>query len=72
MKTKSTNIRLKLDQIAEELGCSSSTLQRYGQDENMLSPYRIPPKTHKKKTKISNRVQDIERLQLTSSNLDRP
>ena len=43
MKIKSVNHRLGQDQIAKELGCSSSTLQRYRNDINMLSPYRIPP-----------------------------
>ena len=43
MDIKSVKPRLRQDQIAKELGCSKSTLQRYGNDINMLSPYRIPP-----------------------------
>ena len=45
------NLRLRQDQIAKELGCSSSTFQRYRQDINMLSPYGIPLNTDKRKQK---------------------
>ena len=38
MEKKPQNPRLGQDQIAKELGCSSTTLQRYGQNINMLSP----------------------------------
>ena len=52
MKVKYENPRMKQSEIAEQLGMSSSTLQRYRNDINMLSPYRISPnnvkKTHKK------------------------
>ena len=34
---KSMNPGLRQDQIAKEIGCSSSTLQRYRQDIKMLS-----------------------------------
>ena len=33
--------------MAEELGCLISTLQRYRQDINMISPYKIPITRHK-------------------------
>ena len=72
MEIKSMNPRLRQDQMAKELGCSSSTLQRYRQDINMLSPYGIPPKTIKRKQKISNREHDLERPQMTSNDLKRP
>ena len=49
MEIKSVNARLRQDQIAKEIGCSGSTLQRYRQDINMLSPYSIPPNSHKRK-----------------------
>ena len=47
VEIKSLNPGLRQDQIAIEIGCSSSTLQRYRLDIKMLSPYRIPSsKTH--------------------------
>ena len=48
LEVKSVNPKLKKSEIANELGCSSIYLQRYRQDINMLSPYRIPPNSHKK------------------------
>ena len=66
MEIKSMNPRLRQDQMAKDLGCSSSPLQRYRQDKNMLSPYGIPPNTKKRKQKISNRDNDLERPQMTS------
>ena len=54
------------------MGCPSSTLQRYRQDINMLSPFIIPPNNHKRKQKISNREHDLERPQMTSNDLKRP
>ena len=50
MEIKSMNRRLRQDQIAKELGCSSSTLRRSRPNINMFSPYRIPPNTNKKTT----------------------
>ena len=72
MEIKFFNPRLKQDQTAKELGCSSSTLQRYRQDINTLSPYRIPPINNKRKKKITNREHDLERPQMTSNDLKRP
>ena len=42
MEMKSINPNLKQDRIAEELGCSSSTLQRYRNVIYMFSSYKIP------------------------------
>ena len=69
MKIKSVNLKLKQSEIAKELGCASSTLQRYRNDINMLSPYRIPHNSDKRKQKISDREHDLERPQMTSKNL---
>ena len=66
MEIKSANLRIRQGRIAKELGCSSGTLQRYRQDINMLSPYRIPPNSHKRKQKISNFEHDFEKPQMTS------
>ena len=38
----------------------------------MLSPYRYPPNSIKRKQKISNREHDLERPQLTSYDIKRP
>ena len=50
---------------------SPSTIQRYRNDINMISPYRINPlnvKKQQKKTKIDNNG-DLKRPQLTSNDL---
>ena len=41
VRVKNENPNLKQSEIANQLGSSSSTLQRYRNDINMLSPYRI-------------------------------
>ena len=41
MRVKYENTRLKQSEIADRLNCSPSTLQRYRNDLNKLSPYRI-------------------------------
>ena len=43
MQIKFENSKLKQSEIAEQLGYTSSTLQRYGNDINTLSHYRIQP-----------------------------
>ena len=74
MEKKSVNQKLRQDQIAKFLGCSSSTLQRYRNDINMLSPYRVQPNiTNTRSKKVSNtnldnnshREHDLKRPQLT-------
>ena len=49
MKLKYENPRMRQSEIANQLGMSSSTLQRYRNDINMLSPYRISPNNTKKR-----------------------
>ena len=44
MRLKYENPTMKQSQIANQLGLSTSTLQRYRNDINMLPPYRINPK----------------------------
>ena len=58
MKVKYENPRMKQSEIAEQLGMSSSTLQRYRNDINMLSPYRISPNNVKRRTKKA-KIDDI-------------
>ena len=67
MEIESVNLKLRQHQIAEELGCSSSFLKRYRQDINMLSPYRIPSNSDKRKHKISNREHDLKRPRMIST-----
>ena len=81
MKIKSVSPKMQQNQTAKELGYSSSTLQRYRNDINMLSPYGIPHNdTNKKKQKssntnlddISNREHDVQRHQMTSNDVGKP
>ena len=60
MRLKYENSRMKQCEIANQLGKSSSTLQRYRNVINMLSPYRINPNnTNKRTKKTSNTTFDI-------------
>ena len=71
MRGKYENPKMKQSEIANQLGMSSSTLQRYRNDINMLSPYRINPnnvKKRPKKAKIDN-IGDLKRPQMTSNDL---
>ena len=77
---ESVNPNLQQSQIAKELSYSINTLQQYRNDINMLSPYRIPPNSHKRGQKIwSTNVYDnskqehyLKRPQMTSIDLKRP
>ena len=51
MYIKYQNPRMKQAEIANHLNTSSSTLQRYRNDINVLSPYRINPNNFEKTTK---------------------
>ena len=70
MHPKNQNPQMKQSEIANYLKMSSSTLQRYRNDINMLSPYRINPNNVKKQPKKAkiNDIGDLERLQMTSDN----
>ena len=76
MQGKFKNPKLKQSEIADQLNYSSSTLQRYWNDINMLSPYRIQPNINNKRSKkvsntnIDNNLHckhDLKRSQLTSN-----
>ena len=77
MYVKYQNPKMKQSEIAKELNLSSSTVQRYRKDINMLSPYRINPnnaKKQSKKAKINESTilmtsKDLKRLQMTSRQL---
>ena len=64
LEIKSIKTKLRQDQIAKELGCSSSFLKQNRNDINLLSPHRIPSNTPKRKQKISNRQPDLEKPQM--------
>ena len=50
MRIKYDNPKLKQSQIANQLGYSTSTLQRYRDDKNLLLPCRIQPNNINKRT----------------------
>ena len=69
MNIKYQNPKMKQSENANNLNMSSSTLQRYRNDINMLSPYRINPNNNKKrpkKAKIDDN-SDLKRPQMTSN-----
>ena len=69
MHFKYQNPKMNQSEIADNLNMSSSTLQRYRNDINMLSPYRLNPnniKKRPKKAKIDDNG-DLKRPQWTSN-----
>ena len=81
LRVKYENPKMKQSEIANQSGMSSLTLQRYRNDINMLSPYRINPNnTNKRTKKIENTTfdnnphheTDVKRPQMTSNDLKRP
>ena len=69
------NPKMKQSEISSQLGYSASTLQRYRNDLNMLSPYRIHPNNTNKRVKKckntnfdnnSHRDPDLKRPQMIS------
>ena len=54
LKIKSFNPKLRQDQIANKLSCSTTILQRYGNVFNLISPYRISLNSHRRRQKLSN------------------
>ena len=51
MRLKFENPEMKQSEIANQLILSSSTIQRYGNDINMLSPYRVQSNNINKRIK---------------------
>ena len=81
MRVKYENPKLKQLEITNQLGLSSSTLQRYRNDINMLSLYRIQLNHSNKRIKKakntnsdnnSHQEHNFERPQMTSNDLKRP
>ena len=68
MNIKYQNSKMTQSEISSQLNMSSSTIKRYRNDINMLSPYRINPNNvekHTKKAKIDN-ISELKRPQMTS------
>ena len=72
MKFKNENPKMKQTEIANQLGMSSSTLQRYRNDIIMLSPYRINSNNTKKRSKKAkiDDISDLKRPQMTTNDLE--
>ena len=71
MNIKYQNPKMTQSQISSQLSMSPSTIQRYRNDINMISPYRIGPNNvekQQKKAKIGNN-DDLKRPQLTLKEL---
>ena len=78
MRVKYENPKTKQSQKANQIGLSTSTLQRYRNDINMLLPYRINPNNTKKRSKKAKNTDfdnnsdhevDVKRPQTTSNDL---
>ena len=71
MNIKYQNPKMTQSEISSQLNMSSSTIQRYRNDINMISPYRTNPnsvKKRSKKVKIDD-IGDLKRPNLTSKDL---
>ena len=71
MNIKYQNPKMTQSEISSQLNMSPSTIQRYRNDINMFSSYRINPnnvKKRSKKAKIDDNG-DLKRPQLTSNDL---
>ena len=76
MEMKSINPKLKQSEIVRVLKISSSTLQWYRREINMLSPYRTPSSSnnHTRKQKNSDHTEHDLKMtandsKMTSNNL---
>ena len=71
MNIKYQNPKMTQSEISSQLNMSSSTIKRYRNDINMLSPYRISANNVKKRTKKVkiDDIGDLKRPQMTSRRL---
>ena len=71
MNIKYHNPKMSQSQISSQLNMSPSTIQRYRNDINMISPYRINPNNVKKRSKNAKIDDngDLKRPYLTSNDL---
>ena len=71
MNIKYQNPKMTQSEISSQLNMSPSTIQRYRNDINMISPYRNNPNNVKKlskKAKIDD-IGDLKRPQMTSNDI---
>ena len=71
MNIKYQNPKMTQSEISSQLNMCPSTIQRYRNDINLISPYKYNPKNVKKqqkKTKINDN-DDLKRPNLTSNDL---
>ena len=71
MNIKYHNPKMSQSEISSQLNMSPSTIQRYRNDINMISPHRINPnnvKKRSKKAKIDDNG-DLKRPQMTTNDL---
>ena len=68
MNIKYQNPKMTQSEISSQLNMSSSTIKRYRNDINMLSPYRISANNVKKRTK-KVKIDNIGDLKKTSNDL---
>ena len=68
MNIKYQNPKMTQSEISSQLNMSPSTIKRYRNDINMLSPYRISPNNTKKRSKKAkiDYIGDFKRPQMTS------
>ena len=78
MQLKYGNPKMRQSEIANQLNLSSSTIQRYRKDLNMLSPYRIQSNNINKRIKNAKIINsdndtqsnhDDKRPQMTSNDI---
>ena len=71
MNNKYQNPKLTQSEVSSKLNMSSSTIQRYRNDINMLSPYRIDTNNVEKRSKKAKIDEngDLKRPQMTSNEL---
>ena len=71
MNIKYQNPKMTQSEISSQLNMSSSTMKRYRNDINMISPYRINPNNAKKRQKKAKNDDngELKRPQLTSNDL---
>ena len=71
MKLKYENPKMKQSEIANQLSLSSSTIQRYRNDINEQSPYRLNPNNVKKRSK-KVKINENNDIKSGSDDLKRP
>ena len=71
MNIKYQNPKMTQSEISSQLNMSSSTIKRYRNDINMLSPYRNNPNNVKKRSKKAeiDDIGDLKRPQMSSNHL---